>query len=124
LRLAKLLPVDVRLHRVDALLHQPANELFEPPIHFALHENVGGVLHPAGELLKQLVPNLMIGLVLGLVLQVLFDPLPELLERPELADFLRKLIVDRQQFLAPDALDRDVVNVAPANSGSSYPPDT
>ena len=98
------------LHRIDALLHQPAHELLEPPIDFLLDQHVGRRLHAAGQLLQQVVPHLVVGLVLGLVLQVLAGSRSRSASSvSELAHFLRELVVERRQFLAADALDRDVV---------------
>src|SRR5689334_23196694 len=42
LAFTEFLPIDVRLHRVDALVHQSTYELFEPPIDFAIDEHGRG----------------------------------------------------------------------------------
>ena len=38
LLLAELFPVDVDLHRIDLLIHEPADEVLHPPIDFAIEE--------------------------------------------------------------------------------------
>ena len=105
----ELAPVDLDLHRVDPLFDQPADELLQPAVHFLLDQHVGRGGHPRRELLDELVPHRVLGLLLGAALQFLADAIAQRLERLDVAHFLRKLVVERQQLLLSKAFDGDRV---------------
>ena len=72
-------------------------------------QHLGRGPEPARQRLEDLVPHVVVGILLGAFLKILPDPIPQRVQRLELAHFLGEVVVERQQLLAPHALDRRVV---------------
>ncbi len=107
LALAKGVPVDARLPRVDVLVDQPARELFEAAIELPLDERGRHLERDArSELLHQRRANLPLGGVPRLVLEVLANARLQRIERLEVAEILGELVVQLGEHPPLDALHR------------------
>ena len=107
---AELLPVDVHLHGIDLLIHEPPDELLHAPIDFAIEQRRGDVEgHTGRELLQQLAARVALRFVRRLLLEVGAHPRPQRVEVLEVPEVLRELVVQMGHDALADRLDRHVV---------------
>ena len=95
------------LPRIDVLIHQAPRELLGAAVELALHERLGNVDRDARrELLHQIAAEISVGFGFRLALEILQHALAQRLQRLEIADVLRKLVVQRRQDALAEVLHR------------------
>ena len=106
LTLPERAPVDARLVRVDLLVEQPVRELLDAPIELAFDQR-GRQLerHPRRERLHQLRAHVPVRGVSRFVRQIVAHPRAQRVERLELAEILRELVVELGEVAALEPLD-------------------
>ena len=98
------------LHRIDLLIHQPADELLHPAIDLAVEQRCRHVEGDSrGQLFEQLAAHFTLGLVPGLVLEIALDARAQRVEVLELPHVLRELVVELRHERVPDGFHRDRV---------------
>ena len=89
------------------LIHQPPREVLEAPVDLALDERRRHLeRHARRELLHELGAHLALGRVPRFVLEILAHPRAQRVERVELAQILRELVVELGQHAALEPLHR------------------
>ena len=107
---AEFVPVDGRLPRIHALVHQPPGEFLDATVHFPRHHALGDLAgHAAGQLLEQLLPHPPRPLPFSILLQILADAPPQIGQGAEFAQILREFVVQGRQHPAAQGGDVDGV---------------